>query len=311
VKSIKFGATMYMPASRPDLAEVGNGLKLPNLRTVVFCTEDSVDRADLPLALSNLRRTLPSLAPAPVHRLIRPRDPEVLAEILAMPHIGRVAGFVIPKADRHTLPAYLRLLESRPEFGIMPTLETKAVFDLHEMYRLRDLLAHSPLTPRIPVLRIGSLDLLSILSLRRDVARVVYDTPVAHAIDQLVTVFRPAGLELAAPGFEGLGRPDVLAEELGQDVARGLFAKTCVHPDQIDPIHEAYKVRAEELEMAEAVLDPARPAVFRLGARMCEKAVHAAWAAVVLERARYFGSVFEPALDRPPAISPAAPGPRA
>lgn len=308
MKSVKYGATMYMPATRADLAEVGNGLKLPSLRTVIFCTEDSVAREDLPLALENIRRTLLTLEHAPVNRFIRPRDPEALASLLAMPEIGRVSGFVIPKADLHSLPAYLRLLERFERFEIMPILETRAVFDLQEMHRLRDLLAQSNLAPRIPLLRIGSMDLLSLLGLRRDLARVIYETPAGHVIDQLITVFKPAGFELAAPGFEGLDRLDVLAQELSQDVARGLFAKTCVHPDQIDLIQDAYMVRSEELEMAEAVLDPARPAVFRLGARMCEKAVHAAWAINALERARYFGVRYEPALDHAAELPLPGPG---
>jgi hypothetical protein len=42
---------------------------------------------------------------------------------------------------------------------------------------------------------------------------------------------------------------------------------------------------------------------------MCEKAVHAAWASVVMERARYFGALYERSLDAAPALPPIAPGP--
>ncbi|MDR2141100.1 MAG: HpcH/HpaI aldolase/citrate lyase family protein [Deltaproteobacteria bacterium] len=290
MKSIKYGATMYAPATRPDLAEIGNGLKLPNLRSVVFCAEDSVSQADLPLAMANLKNLLPRLGQAPIHRFIRPRNLEVLAALLALPHIQRIEGFVIPKADLTTLPDYLRLLEGYDHFEIMPTLETKAVFDPSEMRRLRDYLAQSPLAPRIAALRVGSLDLLSVLSLRRELTRVIYDTPLGYAIDQLIAIFKPAQFELSAPGFEGLDQPLTLMEELSMDVNRGLFAKTCVHPSQVDLIHEAYQAQPEELEMAEAILSPETPAVFRLGGRMCEKAVHANWAATVLERARIFGA---------------------
>jgi citrate lyase beta subunit len=290
MRSLKFGATMYMPSIRSDLAEVGNGLKYSNLRTVVFCLEDSISQADLTLAFDNVKKLLPRLQPSPVHRLLRPRNPAVLAALLETPFIGRIDGFVLPKADRLSIPGYLSLLEPYEDFVVMPTLETRDVFDLTEMYRLRDYLATSPLKPRIPVLRVGSMDLLGILSLRRDIDRVIYDTPVGHAIDQLITVFRPVDLALSGTSFEGLDRPDVLVDELSLDVDRGLFAKTCVHPSQIDIIHAAYKVRPEELEMAEAIVDPTRPAVFRMGGRMCEKAVHSSWAAIVLERAAIFGA---------------------
>jgi citrate lyase beta subunit len=204
--------------------------------------------------------------------------------------IDRIDGFVIPKADLLTLPAYFEILANHDQFEIMVTLETRVAFDLTELYRLRDYLTESPLRPRITALRIGSLDLLSILSLRRDITKSIYETPVGHTIDQLITVFKPANLDLTAPCFEGLSHQETLAQELSLDINRGLFAKTAIHPSQIDVIHTAYQVGDDELEMAKATLDPSNPAIFRLGNRMCEKAVHANWAATVLERARLFGT---------------------
>jgi citrate lyase beta subunit len=281
---------MYVPATRSDLAEIGNGLKLPNLRSVIFCTEDSVSQADLPLALKNLQTLMPRLDDAPIHRFIRPRNQEVLKALLAMPHINRLDGFVLPKVDLTNLPQYLKILEYFEQFEIMPILETKAVFDLSQMRRLCDFLAKSPLASRIAVLRVGSMDLMSLLSLRRDVTQVIYNSPIGHAIDQLLAIFRPAQFELSAPGFEGLDQPQTLIKELAMDVNRGLFSKTCVHPCQLELIHDAYKAQPEELEMAKAIVNPQSPAVFRFGGRMCEKAVHTNWAVTVLERARNFGS---------------------
>jgi citrate lyase beta subunit len=288
--SLKYGATMYMPALRSDLAEAGNGEKFPGLRSVVFCTEDSVRAEDLPLALENLRAALSRLRDGGIFRFIRPRDPSVLEAVLSMHGIGRITGFVLPKADRGTLPAYFSLLEGRGEFEIMPILETPAVFDPGELSRLRDYLVSSAVRDRITALRIGGLDLFSILRLRRDTGRSIYESPVGHAIDGLITVFKPAGLELTAPGFEGLESPSVLAQELELDIGRGLYSKTAVHPCQVEIINSAYRARTDELEAACAVLDPARPAVFRLHGRMCEKAVHTAWALETVERARIFGT---------------------
>ncbi|MDR2443959.1 MAG: HpcH/HpaI aldolase/citrate lyase family protein, partial [Deltaproteobacteria bacterium] len=289
-KSIKYGATMYMPALRPDLDLVANGHKYPALRTVVFCTEDSLSLSQLPAALDNLRASLPKLEPTGLYRFIRPRNPEVLKVILSMPHINRINGFVIPKADRFNLPEYFRLLERRDGFELMPTIETDVAFDLGELYRLRDYLSGSPIKSKIACLRIGSLDLLSILGLRRDLNLSIYDTPVGHAIDQLITVFKPVGFELSAPGFEGLDMSKVLSQELSLDISRGLFAKTCVHPCQIEIIQDAYQVLPEEYLMAREVLNPENPAVFRLNDRMCEKAVHTNWANGVIERAQLFGA---------------------
>jgi citrate lyase beta subunit len=279
-----------MPSLRLDLAEVGNGLKIDNLRTIVYCTEDSIGEDDVKPALENLKNVLPRLEPGGINRFIRPRNPEVLKIILSMPCVENITGFVLPKADRTTLPHYFRVLENFDNFEIMPTIETKVAFDLPELYMLRDYIVQSPLKERILALRIGSLDLLSILNLRRDLSKSIYESPVGHTIDQLINVFAPAGLELAAPGFEGLSHDEILCEELSLDIGRGLFAKTAIHPRQVDLIHSAYQVCAEELEMAAAIVDPQNPAVFRLGDRMCEKAVHSKWALRVLERERLFGS---------------------
>jgi citrate lyase beta subunit len=299
MESLKYGATMYMPSLRTDLIEAGNGLKYKNLRTVVFCTEDSTDEKDLPLALGNIHNCLGKLADGGIFRFIRPRNPGVLQILLKMPNINKITGFVLPKADLGNLPAYFEVLGTHENFEIMPTIETKIAFDLPQLYRLRDYLAASPLMGRITALRIGALDLLNILSLRRNVSRSIYLSPIGHIIDQLITVFRPSGLELAAPGYEGLKPNKVLGDELTLDISRGLFAKTAIHPDQIDIIHQAYQVDATDLEMAEAIMDPSRPPIFKLGSRMCEKAVHVNWAVTVYQRARLFGVRPESALRQP------------
>jgi citrate lyase beta subunit len=287
---LQLGATLYMPSLRMDMAEVGNGSKIENLRTVVFCAEDSIRDCDLPQALENLKNLLPRLEPGGISKFIRPRNPEVLKSLLRMPFIEKITGFVLPKADGSSLPEYFKILRHYDNFKIMPTLETTVAFNLFDLYKLRDYISESPLSSRIIALRIGSLDLLNILNLRRDLKKTIYESPLGHTVDQLINVFKPAHIELAAPGFEGLDYNEVLDQELHLDMGRGLFAKTAIHPSQVDIINSAYKVRPDELEMAKAIVDPQNPAVFRLGDRMCEKAVHINWALRVLERARLFGS---------------------
>ena len=39
---LALGASLYVPATRPDLAAVAGGTKYPALRSVVVCTEDGV-----------------------------------------------------------------------------------------------------------------------------------------------------------------------------------------------------------------------------------------------------------------------------
>ncbi|MGB2681405.1 MAG: HpcH/HpaI aldolase/citrate lyase family protein, partial [Candidatus Competibacter sp.] len=76
--AMRLGASLYIPATRTDLAAIANGVKSPGLRSVIFCTEDSVSGRDLERALDNLAALLPTLEPGPLLRFIRPRNPMVL-----------------------------------------------------------------------------------------------------------------------------------------------------------------------------------------------------------------------------------------
>lgn len=285
----ELGAVMYVPALNDALVELGNGWKYSNLRSLIFCTEDSVARPDLPQALDKLRQALIRLEPAPLKRFIRPRNPELLQTLLDCKGLEQIDGFVLPKTDLSNLPAYFSLLERHERFAIMITIETAAAFDLPSLYQLRDFLLQHPLKSRITAIRIGALDLLSLLGLRREPNHTIYDTPLRHVIDQMVTVFRPAGFHLAAPGCECFNAPEILSRELALDLSRGLMGKTALHPEQIELIHLAYMVSQEDLDMARLINDPGQPAVFRFNDRMCEKAVHANWAAGIEARASIYG----------------------
>ena len=93
---LALGATLYLPATRPDLGEILTLDKLPGLRSVVVCTEDAIHEYELPLALANLERVLDRLPPCPVLRFIRPRNVGVLTQLLRMPGIERIDGIVLP-----------------------------------------------------------------------------------------------------------------------------------------------------------------------------------------------------------------------
>ncbi len=57
----ELGATLYMPATRKDIAEVVLEGKIPGLRSLVVCLEDAVSEHDIPLAIQNLSLFLKQL----------------------------------------------------------------------------------------------------------------------------------------------------------------------------------------------------------------------------------------------------------
>jgi stress response protein SCP2 len=95
---------------------------------------------------------------------------------------------------------------------------------------------------RILALRIGGNDLLALLGLRRPRAMTIYRTPLGPVIARLVTTFRPYGFVLTAPVFEHLDLPALLDQEVAEDIAYGMVGKTAIHPTQIAPIEQHYRV---------------------------------------------------------------------
>jgi citrate lyase beta subunit len=291
-RALALGATLYMPCTRTDLAaRLFGPARIPNLRSVVLCLEDAVLERELPMALMNLSGLLRS-ADAREHGaadpmvFVRPRDAAMLARILLMPGVGRLTGYVLPKANADTLPSYLALPIPDGQM-LMPTLETREACDPYEMRRLRDQLL--AVQDRILALRIGGNDLMQSMGLRRPPGRTAYDGPLGAVIAMLVATFSPWGFALSAPVMERFGDTALLRQEVTRDIDHGLLTKTAIHPDQIPIIQNALAVTACDIEEARLILDPTGPAVFAQGGVMCEPATHRVWAERLIARAEIFG----------------------
>jgi citrate lyase beta subunit len=283
------GASLYVPANHNDLAEIANGDLIPQARSLIFCTEDAIADRELSYSLFNLSVVLANMrVDVAADRFVRVRNTEVLERVLAMPGADKLTGFVLPKITRHNFDNYYRLLR-HTEHVLMPTLETAEAFDDLEMQGLRTVLEAPGVRHRILALRIGGNDLLALLGLRRPRGMTLYRTPLGPVISRLVTTFRPYGFMLTAPVFEYLDLPALLDQEVIEDLAHGMIGKTAIHPTQIAPIEQHFKVSPQDLAVARAILDQSAPAVFRMNDAMCEVATHRAWAERTVEQSRLFG----------------------
>lgn len=292
MSGVELGATLYFPATRPDLETIARG-GIPGLRSAVICLEDAVAERDRGAALGNLVRLLLSLRlRAPRLRLYaRPRDPLMLRDIARMAGVDALEGFVLPKARAGNLDAWLAALPSGAH-RMMPTIECAEAFDAGALRRLRDALL--PHRERVTAVRVGGNDILGLLGTRRSRVRTAWEGPLANVLRDVAGTFLPAGFDVAAPVFEHYGEPDTLAREVELDLEHGLLTKTAIHPSQIDPIHAAYRPSREELTEARAILAPDASAVFGRGGSLCEPATHRGWALRTLERARVHGVEPEP-----------------
>ena len=287
------GATLYMPATRPDILDVVSGDRLPELRSLVVCLEDAVSPNDVQFALSNLERLLKNMhaqGGRSVQRpmlFVRPRDSKMAAILNDWPLIGLVDGFVVPKLTLRNLSAWESAV-TNPSIVLMPTLETHDVFQPAAMAELAQAL-RGEFDQRIIALRMGGNDLMGCLGLRRSRTKTLYSGPMSYVISMLAGVMGAAGFSLTAPVFEQLSSPALLDEELELDIAHGLVGKTAIHPSQIAAIHSALAVRIDDLNSARCIVEESAPAVFKFNDAMCEPATHYKWAQNILERAKWYG----------------------
>ncbi len=287
------GATLYMPATRPDILDVVMGEKIHGLRSLVVCLEDAVAETDVQQALNNLKNLLLGIdarggrPPGSPMVFVRPRDAAMAAVLNDWSLMRYVDGFVVPKLRMSNIHQWQQAV-TRDELMLMPTLETPEVYDPSAMVELRGAMLEL-LPERIIALRIGGNDLMGCLGLRRNPAMTLYSTPMSYVIPMLCGIMGSAGFALTAPVFEQLNAPQLLEHELALDLAHGLVGKTAIHPSQIAIIHNALQVSLEDLTSARHIVSEAAPAVFKFNDAMCEPATHYTWAQKTIERAHWQG----------------------
>ncbi|EIP0297667.1 HpcH/HpaI aldolase/citrate lyase family protein [Salmonella enterica] len=289
------GATLYMPATREDIADAVMHHKIPGLRSLVICLEDAVSEVDVPVALKKLEKLLHELNNCLYSKgnndwplvFIRPRHAEMGKWLKENFYLSAVDGFVLPKFTLSSLPVWWNIM-AETHLCMMPTLETEDVFDVAQMRELASRLATHPCHERIIALRIGGNDLMNAVSLRRPRALTLYESPMGYVIKMLVAVFGPRDFALTAPVCEHIDDHAMISKELTLDLAHGLVGKTAIHPCQIDVIQNALMVTQSEYTDAVRILNSTQ-AVFKSHGAMCEPATHRRWATGILDRARFYG----------------------
>ncbi|GAB2953380.1 citrate lyase subunit beta [Hafnia psychrotolerans] len=289
------GATMYVPATHPELTRIACGEKYPELLSMVICLEDAVLDRDIPQALNNLRDTLLALK-SPRHFndgplvFIRPRSTAMAARLVADKTflLHAADGLVLPKFRLSSLDTWLSITAGTHLLW-MPTLEDAEVYDVTKMQQMAEALK-AKAADRVLALRIGGNDLMSVLGLRRSKEYTLYEGPLGYVIKMLVSVFGAQGFALTSPVCELIEPDDILRRELKQDVLHGLVGKTAIHPSQIPVIHHALRVAPRDYQEALRILN-ADSAVYKSDGAMCEPATHVNWAHRIIQQGKRYGYV--------------------
>ncbi|MCK9374072.1 MAG: HpcH/HpaI aldolase/citrate lyase family protein [Sulfuricurvum sp.] len=283
----ELGGTLFVPANHKHLAPIAEGKKFPSLRSMVIDTEDGILESDVEKALLSIQTLLPILKPAKLLRFIRPRNPQTLEIFLSYTGIENIDGFVLPKFGLENMEVYLRILENTPH-PFIPSIEGNELFDVTQLTTLRNTLL--PYQSRIPILRFGAEDMLRQLGLRRDCSLSLFDMSVpSYVIGSLLAVFKPHGFEISGGVYRCFNDHEGFKRDVLRDLSEGLVSKTIIHPDQIALVESCYRVPADELQEAQALLK-AQSAVFSFNNTMAEAATQQQWGNSIIHREKIFGT---------------------
>jgi citrate lyase beta subunit len=184
------GATLYVPATKEDLAGAVRRQAAAGAKSMVIDLEDAIPDASVESALTSTQLTLRDLYDDPPESLVfvRVRSPEHIRQLVDAlgPSIGIVSGFVLPKFSVAAGQEYLLAVseaDEKSEYPLyaMPVLETPRVLYREsrdaELVGIRELLEKH--RERVLTVRIGATDLCGLFGIRRDRDLSIYDVGVA------------------------------------------------------------------------------------------------------------------------------------
>ncbi|MEV5019676.1 HpcH/HpaI aldolase/citrate lyase family protein [Streptomyces sp. NPDC053780] len=223
--SAALGATLYSPATRPNLADDILKQGARGVVSMVLCLEDSIDDADVPVGEANLVRHLNDLAKrsdADVPLLfVRVRTPEQVPDLVRRlgPAVRLLSGFVLPKFTQERGVPFLEALAaaeaaSGRRLFAMPVLESPDL--LYRESRVQTLegifRAVDKYRDRVLALRLGVTDFCSSYGLRRGPDMTAYDVQiVASVIADVVNMLARAdgtGFTVTGPVWEYFRVPE-------------------------------------------------------------------------------------------------------
>lgn len=221
------GATLYMPGTRPALADDIDRAAATGALSVVLCLEDAIADRDEATAQENVvqqlrtlaaRRRTPGGGPLIFVRIRRPEQASAIVDALACA-AEALCGFVLPKFREPNGGAFLDAVDDAAASAsvrlyAMPVLESPEI--AHRESRLDALLAIQEVLAKrrdtVLAVRVGATDLCATFGIRRSRELTIYDiTVIAEAIADIVNVLARAdgtGHVITGPVWEYFSRQE-------------------------------------------------------------------------------------------------------
>jgi citrate lyase beta subunit len=188
--AMALGATLYVPATRDDLAATVRRRAAEGVSSMVLDLEDAVADDEVEQALANAVAALDEIATGDAANMllfVRVRDAAGIRQIAESITTGVVAltGFVVPKFTARSGWVYLEeIAAASARLGkhlyAMPVLESVEL--VHRQTRDRELQAITEVLAeyrdQVLAVRIGATDMCSTFGIRRDRDLTIYDVRV-------------------------------------------------------------------------------------------------------------------------------------
>ncbi|WP_246294005.1 HpcH/HpaI aldolase/citrate lyase family protein [Paenibacillus planticolens] len=315
------GAALYMPATRPTIAEDIAFGKIEGLVSAIFDLEDAVGENEVHAAEESLIHQMNKLAafielgilrsdnlPLLFVRVRSANQLNYLIERLEE-NVAILTGFVFPKFTAENGEAYFQILENyndekssaSPTLYGLPILESEAI--IYKEFRYPSLQAIKEIVEKYKDLvlnvRIGATDFSSLYGLRRSPDMTIYDiAPIRDCVSDIINVFgrMDSSYVISGPVWEYFPRKGLIREVI-MDKENGLIGKTIIHPTHIKPVQSLYTVTHEEYVDATSIIakNNGDYGVIKsqYGNKMNEIKPHLNWARRIMLRSQIYGVLHE------------------
>ena len=286
INYLELGGTLFVPATHRNLESITNGSKYPSLKSLVIDTEDGIDASSLQISLEIIKKLLLDFTPNKLIVFIRPKNVNVLQELLSYKGISKVDGFILPKFSLTNAEKYLQLLE-RFNYYVMPSIEGEELFEHNKLHKIKNILLDTK--TNILLVRFGLQDMLRQLSMKQSCDKNVFDIGVTSSIlGNFIATFKSAGFYISAGVYPCFENKDGFEKDVLRDLEEGLFSKTIIHPNQIDIINELYKVNQEEFDDALEIYESTN-VIFKQNNTMAETLTMQPYSQNIIKRAEIYG----------------------
>ena len=316
------GGLLYTPGNNTKIANKILQKKLPDVKSIVLCLEDSIGDNVVEQAEACVKNTIDKLALSISSGAFNLNDlPLIFIRVREIGHMKRlynkigsnlsiITGFVIPKFSQKNAKSYIEEFEEIAELiesdlYIMPIIESRDV--MYKPTRLQNLEfiynEFKCIADSVLCIRIGGTDFCNIFGVRRPISATIWDIRViSDCITDIVNIFN-ADYVVSGPTwefFENKNTPedtkwsDGLKNELILDRLNGIIGKTCIHPSQLPFVQQSLIVSETDYTNALAVLSMTSQSFIGVkkgtnGNQMNESKTHINWAKKTLALAGIYG----------------------